>query len=123
MDGDLNHMFNELKKMMSQEDPLEQKGIGKDWICCMGPQTYAEIERLIIERNPIDYPVNSFLAHIDRVAEMVMRRVFVFDDIAYGRLEYMPWAHAYARDLNRMIEMRQVSGDELTPIDDDEVQS
>lgn len=111
--------LDDLRKHMGDPDPLEQKGIGKDWICCMGPQTYADLERQI-KQNEKPYPVNSWLGAIDRVAMLVQRRVFVFDDIEYGRLEYTPWAHAYARDLNRMIEMRQVSSDELKPIDDDE---
>lgn len=111
--------LEDLRKHMGKPDPLEQKGVGKDWICCMGPQTYADLLRQDTERTP--YPENSFLGSIDRVAMLVQRRVFVFEDIEYGRLEYMPWAHAYARDLNRMIEMRQVSGGgELTQIDDDE---
>lgn len=111
--------MEQLKKQVSIPDPLEQKGIGGDWVCCMSSQTYADLKRQLEESHPFPYP--GFVSSIDRVAALVRRRVFIFDDLAHGRLEFMPFEQAYARDLALLFQMRQVSGGgELTRIDDED---
>jgi hypothetical protein len=99
-----------LRKSINKPDALEEKGVDKDCVCCMNPQTYADIERWI-KANEGPYPENSVLGAIDRVAMLVQRRVFIFNDIEYGRLEYMPFQRAYARDMLLLFEMRKVSKD------------
>jgi hypothetical protein len=113
--------LEELRKSMAAGDPLQQKGIGEDWVCCMSSQTYAALKRQADERNPLSYPGFVGVGSIDRVATLVRRRVFIFDDLSYGRLEYMPFLQAYARDAILMQQVRDIQGDgSLTPIDDDQ---
>jgi hypothetical protein len=110
--------FEELRKSMVAGDALNQKGIGEDWVCCMSSQTYAALKQKIEHDRPLPY--EGFATSIDQVAALVRRRVFIFDDMAYLRLEYMPYLQAYARDAILMQQMRDIQGGPLTPIDDDE---
>lgn len=78
-------------KQFNLSDPLEEKGIAKDWVCVINDRTYAEIKAWLAQNSP------TVAIEIGDPVERFLRRDLWVIGRAESGLNFMPQLEMFTR--------------------------
>lgn len=86
MNGLTATILTDMLQALESRDPLLQRGIDKDWVCVIHPQTAQALTRNSVE------PTGT-----GQLSQMTGRETYIIDDAPQTAVEFMPRLTMYIR--------------------------